>query len=257
MNRIPATDGERRRHSAITPPSSDRQATAQTAMFGFGGSPARGAGGATGRETCGAADRGRGRWVPGLRRCAAVGCPAGRADRCRRRGGDQLGLPQHIGDGIRVTGHRLGRQRPGRAGRYAARRVGRRRDDDHRDGDPGASGRGPGRRRPGGRPAGRRIPRSRGATRQAARLGQRTRRRPRPVPGRRGPAHPGSDRPRAAHAPRGSRRPGQGRDSDESIPPRTADTRRDRAGTAGRGPQVLRQHDGLTEPPRRIGSGVR
>ena len=40
MNRIPATDGERRRHSTITPPSSDRQATEQTAMFGFGGSPA-------------------------------------------------------------------------------------------------------------------------------------------------------------------------------------------------------------------------
>ena len=39
MNRIPATDGERRRHSTITPPSSDRQATEQTAMFGFGGSP--------------------------------------------------------------------------------------------------------------------------------------------------------------------------------------------------------------------------
>jgi universal stress protein family protein len=149
---LPATVERRRRHSATHQPGSDRQSAPQSPMVRVEGSPVPGcdgAGGGTGGEECGAADRGWGRRVPGLRRGVAVGCRAVRPDRRRRGGGDQLGPPQQVRNGVRFIAHRLGRQRPGGAGRCAARRVGRRRGQGHRNGDPGASGRGPGRRRPG------------------------------------------------------------------------------------------------------------
>ena len=128
-----------RRASSSPPPQRDPTAQIRSAGCGAnnGGSRrvcrpgCRGTRGANRREKGAAADRGRGRRIPGLRRGTAMGRPAGRPDRRRRGGGDQLGLPQHIGDGIRVTGHRLGRQRPGRAGRRAARRAGQRREQSH------------------------------------------------------------------------------------------------------------------------------
>jgi len=94
---------ERRRHSVIPPPKSDRQ-TASPTMLGVEGSPAPAAPapmGDPGAEKRPATDRGRGRWVPGLRRCAAVGRRAGRPDRRRHGGGGQLGLSQHVGNEFR------------------------------------------------------------------------------------------------------------------------------------------------------------
>jgi hypothetical protein len=74
---------------------------------------------------------------------------------------------------------------------------------------------------------------------------------PRHLPGRRDPAHPGSDHPPATTADR-RLRPGksfQERVSDEAVTARTVDTRRDPAGRAGRGSHVLRQHGRLPGPP--------
>ena len=232
MKPIPATLARGSRHSVIprAAQSADRQTASPTVQVEECCRLPRPRWGIPAQKRP-ATRRGRGRWVPGRRRhCGG------------RRGGEG-------GEG---RGKDRGRCRaaqvrcaPRRTGPGAASRP---------DGDPGSSGRGPGRRRPGGRPA--RLSDPGGTRRCPAGCSARS-----ANTSARGPPCPVVV---VRHIPDpialGRRTHLLGREVlsgagfDETIPPRTADSRRDPAGSAGRGPRVLRQHGGFTD---RRGGSVR